>query len=128
MPFTPLGLDHLVLYVRDQDRQKQFYMDILGCTVERINPEISLIQLRFGEHLIDLVPGEGQNAPENKASLDHFCLSIKCDDLEGLVDELKNKGVTMQSDTPIARTGAYGRSPAIYLTDPEGYTVELKPR
>ena len=114
MPFTPLGLDHLVLLCKDQEKQKKFYIDVLGCTVERVNPEISLIQLRFGEHLIDLMPGQGQVLPETKASLDHYCLSIKCDDLKGLVGELSEKGAKLLSTTPIDRTGAYGRSHSLF--------------
>ena len=29
-----LGLDHVVLRVRDLDRARAFYCDVLGCTVE----------------------------------------------------------------------------------------------
>jgi glyoxylase I family protein len=79
MLFTPLGLDHVALGVRDQRAAQKFYTEVLGCMVERINPEISLIQLRFGEQLIDLMPGE----PAGNG-LHHYCLSIRCDDLAGL--------------------------------------------
>ena len=54
--FTPLGLDHVVFRVRDQQVAQQFYVDVLGCTVDHVNERISLIHLRFGEHYIDLLP------------------------------------------------------------------------
>src|SRR6267378_3083366 len=69
--FTPLGLDHVVLRVRDQAATQQFYIDVLGCTLERINAPLSLIHLRFGEQLIDLLPGNGDGG----TGMDHVCLS-----------------------------------------------------
>ncbi len=124
--FEPLGLDHIVLHVRDQARTKRFYMEQLGCTLERENPEISLVQLRFGEHLIDLFPGNGANPPEAKTSLHHFCLSIRCNDIHELQRGLKARGI--DASEPAVRTGAYGRSLTLYFIDPDGYEVELKPR
>jgi glyoxylase I family protein len=127
MLFTPLGLDHIVLQVKDQAAQQKFYTEVLGCEVARVNPAISLVQLRFGEHMIDLIPGTGPGDRSDKRGLDHFCLSIRCDDLIALAAELKAKGVRLDGEI-VPRTGAYGRSPSLYLFDPEGYSVELKPR
>lgn len=122
MPFTPVGIDHIVLQVRDQAVAEKFYVDILGCTVIRRNPDIHLVQLRFGEHLIDLVPGQG-----SKHGVEHFCLSIRCDDLEELYNELSGKGVRIDMGIE-ARTGAYGRSPSFFIRDPDDFLIELKPR
>jgi glyoxylase I family protein len=122
--FTPLGLDHIVLRVRDQEASKRFYCDTLGCTVDDINERISLMQLRFGEQLIDLLP---EKAGAARGGLDHFCLSIKCDDLGKLAAELRGRGVTVEGDV-VDRRGAYGRGPSVYIKDPDGYQIELKPR
>ena len=35
--FEPLGLDHLVLRVRDQAASQRFYIDLLGCTLDHVN-------------------------------------------------------------------------------------------
>jgi catechol 2,3-dioxygenase-like lactoylglutathione lyase family enzyme len=122
--FTPLGLDHVVLRVGDQARASRFYQEVLGCTVDRVNERISLVQLRFGEHLIDLLPaGEG----ERPAGLDHFCLSIRCDDLAAAARRLRERGVALEGD-PVRRYGAYGEGPPLYIRDPDGYLIELKPR
>ena len=127
MQFTPLGFDHIVLRVRDQAAAQRFYTELLGCALERINEELSLIHLRFGEQQIDLVPGKGADDPEAKKGIDHFCLSIRCDDMAALAAELRAKGVEIVGDVA-ARFGAYGTGPSLYLRDPDGYMVELKAR
>jgi glyoxylase I family protein len=122
--FKPLGLDHVVLRVRDQARSRRFYEEALGCTLDRVNEKLSLVQLRFGDHLIDLLPA-GQDA--SPGGLDHFCLSIHCDDLETAARELRKKGVELEGGV-VQRYGAYGDGPSLYLRDPDGYKIELKPR
>ena len=126
--FTPLGLDHVVLHVRDQAASQRFYCDQLGCTVDRVNERISLVHLRFGEQFIDLLPVDPAAPAEGaRARLDHFCLSIRCDDLGKVADELRGRGVAVEGDV-VSRYGAYGQGPSLYLRDPDGYVVELKPR
>lgn len=124
--FTPLGLDHVVLRVRDQGVSERFYREVLGCTLDRVNERVSLVHLRFGEQLIDLVPGDGPS-PEGRQGMDHFCLSIRCDDLEAVAQALAARGVTVEG-VGAKRFGAYGDGPSLYLRDPDGYKVELKPR
>jgi catechol 2,3-dioxygenase-like lactoylglutathione lyase family enzyme len=124
--FEPLGLDHVVLRVRDQAASQRFYVDVLGCTVDHVNTRISLIQLRFGQALIDLLPAEGPPAPEG-SGMDHVCLSIRCDDLTAVAASLRARGVTLDSDV-VQRRGAWGDGPSLYIRDPDGYRLELKPR
>ncbi len=123
-PFTPLGLDHVVLRVRDQAASERFYAEILGCTLDHVNERVSLVQLRFGEHLIDLLPEE-PGAP--RGGLDHYCLSIRCADLAAVADALRRRGVEVDGEIA-PRRGAYGTGPSLYLRDPDGYRIELKPR
>jgi catechol 2,3-dioxygenase-like lactoylglutathione lyase family enzyme len=56
-------IDHIVLRVVDLRRMLAFYCGVLGCTVERRDDSVGLVQLRAGRSLIDLVPvggGAGQ--------------------------------------------------------------------
>ncbi|HWN55203.1 MAG TPA: VOC family protein [Methylomirabilota bacterium] len=120
--FDPLGLDHIVLRVSDQEAAQRFYIDVLGCTLDHVNARISLVQLRFGEQLIDLLPGR-----PSAEGLDHFCLSIRCADLGTVREALAGRGVTLEGEV-VERRGAYGTGPSLYLRDPDGYLIELKPR
>ena len=124
--FEPLGLDHVVLRVRDQDVSRRFYCEVLGCTLDHMNERISLMQLRFGAQLIDLLPATAEAAP-GAGGLDHYCLSIRCADLALVRDDLLRRGVAVEGDV-VERRGAYGTGPSLYLRDPDGYLIELKPR
>jgi glyoxylase I family protein len=121
---TPLGLDHVVLRVRDQEASRRFYTEVLGCTVDRVNERLSLIHLRFGDAFIDLVPAKPD---EPRGGVDHICLSIGCDDLGKVADELRARGVKLESEV-VSRYGAWGQGPSIYIRDPDDYMLELKPR
>ena len=120
--FEPLGLDHVVLRVSDQEVSKRFYTDVLGCRVDHFNERISLLQLRFGEQMIDLLPGK-----PSTEGMDHFCLSIRCADLEALRAALAQRGVRIEGEV-VQRRGAYGTGPSLYIRDPDGYLIELRPR
>lgn len=124
-------IDHIVLRVRDLARMLQFYCDALGCTVERRLDDIGLVQLRAGHSLIDLVPVDGAlgraggAAPRKEGhNLDHFCLRVEPFDEGAIRGELEDRGIVV--GPLVRRYGAEGEGPSVYLTDPEGNTVELK--
>jgi catechol 2,3-dioxygenase-like lactoylglutathione lyase family enzyme len=125
------GIDHLVLRVVDLDVMVRFYVDTLGCTVERRQDEIGLVQLRAGRSLIDLVPVDGKLGRMGGAApgaegrnLDHFCLRVEPFDEPALRAHLAAQGV--DAGRTESRYGAEGEGPSIYLSDPEGNAVELK--
>jgi glyoxylase I family protein len=62
-------------------------------------------------------PGAGRN-------VDHVCLRVEPFDADALRAHLAGHGA--QPGEPVQRYGADGYGPSIYLTDPEGNTVELK--
>jgi catechol 2,3-dioxygenase-like lactoylglutathione lyase family enzyme len=124
-------IDHLVLRVVDLERMLDFYTRALGCSVEKRQDAIGLIQLRAGRSLIDLVPVDGPlgraggAAPGREGrNLDHFCLRVEPFDESAIRAHLASCGV--EAGPLEQRYGAEGSGPSIYLADPEGNTVELK--
>jgi catechol 2,3-dioxygenase-like lactoylglutathione lyase family enzyme len=124
-------IDHLVLRVTDLQRMLRFYGEVLGCSVERRQDDIGLVQLRAGRALIDLVPVQGAlgraggAAPGKEGrNLDHFCLRIEPFDEAGIRRHLRSHGV--EAGATARRNGAEGEGPSIYLNDPEGNVIELK--
>ncbi len=132
LPFALTRLDHVVLRVRDAARMTAFYVDVLGCAVER-ELQIGLIQLRAGSALIDIVPvtsalGQvgGSPPPIEKSgrNLDHFCLRIEPFDIATLRAHFTHHDVPYRESESVY--GAEGFGPSFYIEDPEGNTVELK--
>ncbi len=126
-----VGLDHLVLRVTDLQRALAFYVDGLGCAIERRQDAIGLIQLRAGNALIDLVPVDGPlgraggAAPGREGrNVDHFCLRVEPFDAVAIHAHLAAHGVA--AGAVESRYGAEGLGPSIYIQDPDGNVVELK--
>jgi len=126
-PLEILELDHVVLRVRDQAVSQRFYTTILGLSVDHVNEAAHLVQLRAGRHLIDLLPLAPGETAAPSARMDHVCLSVRCDDLAGLATWLRQRGVTVEGDV-VTRRGAFGDGASVYIRDPDGYRIELKPR
>jgi glyoxylase I family protein len=116
------GLDHIVLRVADIDRAIDFYGKVLGLHVERRLAEIGLVQLRAGAAMIDLVPRTEDE--DDGRNVDHFAVQIEAMDVPALSAHLKRHGI--DPGEVRRRYGAEGYGSSIYITDPDGNTVELK--
>jgi catechol 2,3-dioxygenase-like lactoylglutathione lyase family enzyme len=130
-PTRLLALDHVVLRVSDLDRARAFYCDVLGCSFEKWQENLGLLQLRAGSSLIDLIPLDGPlgrmggaGPGQEGRNLDHFCLRIEPFDEAPLRAHLAAHGVEVGE--VVQRYGAEGMGPSLYITDPDGNVVELK--
>ncbi|ARN83186.1 VOC family protein [Methylocystis bryophila] len=124
-------IDHLVLRVANIDAMLKFYCDVLGCTIERRQEALGLMQLRAGRSLLDLVSVDGElgraggAAPGKEGrNLDHLCFRVDPFDESSIRRHLEAKGV--EAGPTALRYGAEGTGPSLYITDPEGNVVELK--
>ena len=129
--FQLMGIDHVVLRVRDLNPMLEFYQDVLGCELVRSNEKLGLYHLSAGASMIDLIPVDmklgrkGGNAPGLEGhNVDHIALKIHPFDENEIRDYLFSKGVKV-SDIG-TRFGAEGSGPSVYVEDPEGNSIELK--
>lgn len=130
-PFEIKNIDHVVIRVRDIEKQLRFYIDVVGCTVEREIESIGLFQLRAGSSLIDLVDADGElgrnGGPPPQGTggnMDHLCVRVDPWDADSIQNYLKSNGAGPGEVE--RRNGAEGVGPSIYFDDPEGNTIEFK--
>jgi catechol 2,3-dioxygenase-like lactoylglutathione lyase family enzyme len=124
------AIDHVVFRVADLDASVRFYTEVLGATVEKVQAEIGLWQLRAGTSLIDLVPLDGRLGRMGGAgpvregrNVDHVCFRVLPWDEPAILSHLAGFGIEAEA---AQRYGAEGDGPSIYLTDPDGNGLELK--
>jgi len=130
-PFSIARIDHLVIRTANVPALIDFYVGVLGCTLERTLEKAGLFQLRAGECLVDLVDtgaelGLAGGAPPGAEgrNLDHLCLRVDPFDADAIVSHLAVAGV--EGGAPARRYGAEGFGPSIYTRDPDGNVVELR--
>jgi glyoxylase I family protein len=123
-------IDHVVYRVVNVNKVIAFYETVMGATMEKVQPEIGLYQLRLGNALVDLVPFDGKLGSERggrpdteSANVDHICFRVDPWDEDALMRHLHSLGIQCQV---ARRYGADGYGPSIYISDPEGNQIELK--
>ena len=130
-PFSLRAIDHVVLRVRDLEASLHFYCDVLGCTLDKRQEAIGLIQVRAGSSLIDLVPLDGMLGKRGGAgpksegrNLDHFANQIAPFEEDKIRAHLAEHKIEIVESGQ--RYGAEGTGPSVYFLDPDGNKVELK--
>jgi len=121
MTFRVERIDHVVLRVRNLPAMVRFYEQALGFAVERRLDRLSLVQMRAGASLLDLVEKE---RPKEGGNLEHGCFRIAPFDRDAIVAQLSPLGIAWGET--VERYGAEGTGPSIYFHDPEGNEIELK--
>ena len=121
MSFESRRIDHVVLLVHDLPAMVAFYESALGCVVERKLDRISLVQLRAGDSLLDLVAND---QPRTGKNMDHLCFRVDPFDPKDIAARLKPFNI--DPGEAVDRYGSEGDGPSIYFNDPEGNQIELK--
>ena len=136
-PIPLMGIDHVVIRVRDLEPMLAFYTEVLGCELAKHNAPLDLWHLRAGSALIDLVPvdgvlgrcggasGDTQPPAPSGRHVDHVAFKVQPFDPPALLSHLQSHGIDAKA-TLQSRFGTDGDGPSIQFTDPEGNGIELK--
>ncbi|MTB50912.1 VOC family protein [Lewinella sp. W8] len=119
VPFTLDYLDHVALLVEDLEKSADWYSSYLG--LQRVTfPEWTPfpVMLLAGNSGIALFPRGDKHPARGINTVDHFAFRLSLEQLEVAKRYLADAGLEY-----VEQDHVYFRS--IYLTDPDGYRVEL---
>lgn len=139
------ALYHTGFTVSDIDRSIEFYRDLLGLSLHRrqtgtaaylstitgfpgVRIEIALLKSPDGGSMLELLQYVSHPAPAteretNRPGNAHVCFRVA--DIHEACDELRRRGVRLISDPVEITAGVHTGAQAVYLRDPDGFTVEL---
>jgi len=108
------GFAHMLLQVRDIERSKRFYADLLGFTERKAKP------LADGRPFVPFTQGIAltTGGPDKPAQIDHMAFRVS--GVEALAARLEKAQVRFFEQL---HDGIYGRT--IYVADPDGNKIEL---
>ena len=121
-------LGHIVLYVRDLERSRHFYRDVLGW--RRVGPGdgLPLPAAMFSSGrthhellLIEVGPDAAPIPAGRRVGLYHFGLKVgdTDDELRAALARVQEAGVSLTG------TADHGMTHSLYLADPDGNEIEL---
>jgi catechol-2,3-dioxygenase len=121
-------LGHLVLYVRDLDRSRRFYRDVLGWDEVRGEVPLPVPAAAFSSGrthhellLIEVGPSAAPMPPGRRVGMYHFGLKVgeSDEELREVVRHLDRHGV------PVAGASDHTVTHSLYIADPDGHEIEL---
>ena len=130
VPFTLVGIDHVVFLVDDMARAMAFYRDVLGCVRGYTYPGLGMEQVWAGSALIVLWdithPGAASAIPPvpGGRNVDHVCIATSPFDPAAMRAHLAACGVPI--DREAVHGGARGMGHSFYILDPFGNKLEIK--
>lgn len=130
VPFSLVGIDHVVFLVDDMPSALKFYCDVLGCRTGYVYPALGMEQVWCGSALIVLWdithPGAASAVPPvtGGRNVDHVCIATGPFDHDALRAHLDAHGVEIEREA--MHGGARGMGHSFYIRDPFGNKIEIK--
>jgi catechol 2,3-dioxygenase-like lactoylglutathione lyase family enzyme len=116
-----LGIDHVVLTVRDPEAAAAFYARVLDLPVVRFGR--GRIALQAGRQKINLQPLGAETRNHACIGSGDLCL-LTGHPPQAVVTRLRDQGVEVV-EGPVTKTGALGPFTSVYFRDPDGNLIEL---
>jgi catechol 2,3-dioxygenase len=124
MSYTPKYLGHVNIYVRNAERSRQWYADLLGLhTYDFIPGRAAFLSADLEQsHEVALIQ-VGDDAPgqeKGQVGLNHMAWMMESlDDLKEIYQRIKERNI------PIDHVADHGISVGIYFRDPDGNGIEV---
>ncbi len=114
-PLPVKTLNHVTMFASNVQRSMDFYQKWFGMPVlTRQDPGFNL-STAPGSGFVGIYPAQGNTPP----AINHLCLGIEQFDADRTLKQLNDAGVK-------ARTRMRGDVKELYLTDPDGISVQLQ--
>jgi methylmalonyl-CoA/ethylmalonyl-CoA epimerase len=124
-------INHVAIAVSDVDASLTFWRDALGLTVDHVedvpSQKATVVFIPVGESEVELVrptsedTGVAKFLAERGGGMHHLCFEV--DDIEGMLADLKTKGVRLINETPLELPGR--KMAFIHPKSSGGVLVEL---
>ncbi len=124
-------INHIAIAVRDIDSSLNFWRDALGLQVDHIEDVPSqksrVVFMPVGDSEVELVnptsedTGVAKFIEERGGGMHHLCFEV--DDIEGMLNELKTKGIRLINETALELPGR--KMAFIHPKSTNGVLVEL---
>lgn len=122
---------HLAFPVTDIAATRQFYTEILGCTIGRSADrwvDLNLYQHQLSAHLVDEpLKGVPHNLVDGKkVPVLHYGVILEWDQWHQLSERLKNNDIEFIIEPYIRFEGQVGEQATMFFLDPSGNALEFK--
>lgn len=115
------GLSHIGIYTKDMDSAIDFYKR-LGFTLDaECKPDVRLAFLSLGSCIIELIENDKEWPVEGL--IPH--IAIECENIDDLVDNLKQRGFIKEDVSVCFNPGILGGVKNIFFDGPSGERLEL---
>lgn len=124
-------INHVAIAVSDVDASLTFWRDALGLAVDHIedvpSQKATVVFIPVGDSEVELVrptsedTGVAKFLAERGGGMHHLCFEV--DDIQGMLEDLKAKGVRLINETPLELPGR--KMAFIHPKSSGGVLVEL---
>jgi catechol 2,3-dioxygenase-like lactoylglutathione lyase family enzyme len=119
-------IDHLILNINDVEKSVDFYVNILGFTLEGNDGPFTVIRVNEDFTL--------QLAPWGTEGDQHLAFALSREAFEKVLALLKQKGIPYgdsyhsvgTNSGPGMESGAKGLAPTLYMNDPNKHLIEIR--
>ena len=109
-------LNHVSIFVPDVKKASEWYQNVFGMPV--LTPQEPGVNLDAGAGFLGIYPLPNSQAGQ-KGSINHLCLGVENFDADKVLKTLTDRGTT-------ARIRQRGDTRELYVTDPDGISVQLQ--